>query len=303
MGAILADIENQPGTRAGAGLDGREAFRHQQLRLPGRLRQGWSGSLIKVQIDSKTGKETPIWSAADQLTDAGHQDRGDARAVVHQPADRHPRRDRQAAAVPLGQTAPTCRTRSRPASRRAARRWSRTCAAAPRTRAPRPASSAPRAKALGDIVNGSPAYVGAPNCPVQGDLRPGLPGVEGLGVAAGDDLRRRQRRHAARLRRRVGRRILGVRPVGALPQAGSAGVGRRQLPEPPRRAGVPGRRAAEVQAPVLGRRPDHGDRRQHRRQLEDDAGRRPGQGRQVVLRRRRHRPGATSRPRPTPRRR
>ncbi len=69
MGAILADIANQPGTRAGAGLDGREAFRHRQLRLPRRLRHGLVGQPDQGadRLQDRQGN-SPIWNAADQLT-------------------------------------------------------------------------------------------------------------------------------------------------------------------------------------------------------------------------------------------
>ena len=52
---------------------------------------GWSGSLTKVQIDPKTGKEVlAIWNAADQLTTQVTKTVADARAVVHQPAGSSP---------------------------------------------------------------------------------------------------------------------------------------------------------------------------------------------------------------------
>ena len=254
---ILDDIANQPGSRAGAGLTSVKLSGSSNYVYRVGFEPGWSGSLTKVQIDSKTGKETPIWNAADQLTTQVTKT-----VATPEPWFTNRRivtRDETGKPQPfLWDKLPNLQRLVRAGqAARAARRWSRTCAAAPRTRAPKLGKfrAADRRRwATSSMRRRSTSA--RRTSPYKEINDPGYPALTSVGVAARDDLRRRQRRHAARLRRRVGRRILGVRPLGALPQAGSARVRRRHLPEPPRRARVPGGRAAEVQAPLHGRRSD-----------------------------------------------
>ena len=80
--------------------------------------------------------------------------------------------------------------------------------------------------------------------------RPGLLGVQARqGGQAHAPLRRRERRHAARLRRRHRQRGLGVRAAGPLPQ----GAARGQRQERPARPHLPAGRSAAVLAPLLRR--------------------------------------------------
>jgi type IV pilus assembly protein PilY1 len=69
MGQILADIQNQPGSRAGAALVSPSFTATNKFIYRVAFQPGWGGSVTKVEIDPTTGKEVKeIWRAADQLT-------------------------------------------------------------------------------------------------------------------------------------------------------------------------------------------------------------------------------------------
>ncbi len=68
MGAILADIANLAGTRAGPTLQSVNITTANNYYYRVGFEPGWSGNVTKVQFDPYTGKDIKaIWSAADQL--------------------------------------------------------------------------------------------------------------------------------------------------------------------------------------------------------------------------------------------
>jgi type IV pilus assembly protein PilY1 len=178
---------------------------------------GWSGSLTKVQVDAKTGKEIlAIWNAADKLT-TWSPDRGSTGAVVHQSPDRHPRRRPARPNVPLGQAAQpaglVCAGQAR--ARKALVAYLR---GSSENEGTEDGNFRPRSKALGDIVNSSPVYVGAPSAPYKEGYDPGYPAWKAsvsrpamIYVGANDGMLHAVDDATAR--------SLGVRSIGALPAA------------------------------------------------------------------------------------
>ncbi len=172
MGAILADIANQPGTRTGAGLTSTKLSGAGNYLYRVGFDQGWSGSLFKLQIDSKTGSETPVWNAADQLTTqvtktvAAPEPWFTNRRIVT--------RDETGKAQPfLWDKLPGLQNSfapGKPARGKALVAYLRGSTENEGTEA---GKFRPRAKTLGDIVNSSPVFVGAPSFPYKEINDPG----------------------------------------------------------------------------------------------------------------------------------
>jgi type IV pilus assembly protein PilY1 len=174
MGAILADIANQPGTRAGAGLTGVKLSGTSNYVYRVGFDKGWSGSLIKVRIDSKTGKETPIWNAADQLTTQVTKS-----AAVPEPWFTNRRvvtRDETGKAVPfLWDSLPNLQDSFAPGKPTRGKALVAYLRGSSTNEGTETGKLRPRVKTLGDIVNSSPVYVGAPNFPYKETNDPGYP--------------------------------------------------------------------------------------------------------------------------------
>ncbi len=200
MGAILADIANLAGTRTGPTLQSANITTTNSYLYRVGFEPGWWGNLTKIQFDPKTGKSsTVIWSAADQIanqltqTVASPEPWFTNRRIVTRDETGTPRPFRWANLPNLQDSfAP-----GKPARGQAILAYLRGSAENEGTEE---GNFRKREKVLGDIVNSQPAFVAAPNAPYKDENDPGYSAFKILHVAPDDDLRRRQRRDAARVR-------------------------------------------------------------------------------------------------------
>ncbi|MBK7589761.1 MAG: hypothetical protein IPI27_00070 [Betaproteobacteria bacterium] len=175
MGAILADIKNQAGARAGAALTGVKLSGASNYAYRVGFEPGWSGSLTKVQVDAKTGKEIlAIWNAADKLTTLVTKT-----AAVPEPWFTNRRivtRDETGKAQPfLWDKLPNLQDSFAPGKPARGKALVAYLRGSSENEGTEDGNFRPRSKALGDIVNSSPVYVGAPSAPYKEGYDPGYP--------------------------------------------------------------------------------------------------------------------------------
>ena len=302
MGQILKDIENQPGSRSGVSFDSVNLSDTNKFIYRVKFEPGWAGSLTKVEIDPSSGAEVlEKWRAADRLSE---------QLTVLPAPDDQPWLTKRKILTMNGTSVVPFRWGSLSATQQdslAPGRPTRGAQTVEYLRGDRSREGARlgqfrvRSGPLGDIVNSQPVIVGPPK-PLAGTTStpfydPGLnPGYQAffdahsarqktIFVGANDGMVHAfsrsvgGRRQPGALRDLQRVRVVGVRAEGSVP--------RRQ--DRSRRSDASGRRAAAVHAPLLRRRSDARRRCRLRRPgLADHARRRSGQGRQVVLRTRRH---------------
>jgi type IV pilus assembly protein PilY1 len=178
IGRILAGVGNLPGTRTSVGFVSNTFGASANFLYRVLFKQSWSGSLAKLQIDPATGiplVQPPIWDASAQLT-----------AVTTPPAGwltgrRIVTMNEAGVRIPflwasLGPNQKDSLAPGRPVKGQAVLEFLRG------NRAKEGGSVGKlrvRASPLGDIVDSSPVYIGAPNAPYLDATDPGYSAFKG----------------------------------------------------------------------------------------------------------------------------
>jgi type IV pilus assembly protein PilY1 len=181
IGKILAGVANLPGTRASVGFVSNTFGAAANVVYRVRFEQSWSGSLAKIQIDPTTGAalpQPPLWNSADQLTNLMNP-------TIAKPTPWNSERrivtmSEAGAPIPflwgsLGPNQQDSLAQGKPAKGQVIMDFLR---GSRQKEGEKVGQLRVRTGPLGDIVDSSPVYVGAPNAAYLDANDPGYSGFK-----------------------------------------------------------------------------------------------------------------------------